>query len=117
MEIDTLKQTRSDLSQMQTTLEGLQKLTVKNNESSAEIAKTLFALQNRQIRDTDDIKKTLAKTNERIDAKFALLFKMFDQARQYVNQLVGQPQVAPQPPASFTPEVYPTAPAPSAPPL
>jgi chromosome segregation ATPase len=117
MEIDTLKQTRSDLSKVCTTLEGLQKLIVKNNDSAAEIARTLNALQNRQIRDTDDIKKTLAKTNERIDSKFALLFKLFDQARQYVNQLVGQPAMVPQPPATFNPEVYPPAPAPSAPPL
>ena len=123
LEVDTIKETRHDISSMRVALDalshGVNNLHTKETEHASEIINSLNTLRVKQSHDADEIKKTLAKTNERIESKFALLFKLFDQARQYVNQLVGQPQVIAQPQPSFNSELYPQGPmpAPSAPPL
>lgn len=121
LEVENIKESRQDLYHIRTGLDALTQgfthLQTKETERTTEIMNALYTIRAKQVQDAEEIKNNFSKTHEKIDLKFTILFRLFDQARQYVNQLVGQPPALPQPPASFTPHASPQMPAPSAPPL
>ena len=123
LEVDSIRDTKHELAQINNNINALSNTVVvfasKQNEHSQEIMGSVNALRAKQAHDAQEIKMSILKGSEGMEGRFAVLFKLFDQARQYVNQMVSQPQqpvANPQP--SYSPEYYQQPmPIPSAPPL
>ncbi len=98
---------------------------IRNAEHSNELIGVVNVLRVSQAQHAQEFIQAIKKNHERTETLFAGLFRLIDQARQYVNHLVGQQQQTPisQPPPPYSPEyvkqiqAQQALPAPSAPPM
>ena len=122
LEVDTIKEEKHKLDHIHVKLDTIaNKITTatgKQSEQTQEVMGSVNALRIKQAQDAEDLKKIINKGNETLETKFALLFKLFEQARTFVNTILSQQQAAVQtPPPPYNPEVYPQMQKPSAPPI
>lgn len=122
LKADTIKEKKHLLANLSLKVDAISNsvttLSGKLSENSHETNGSVNALRIKLAQDIEDLKRILAKANEAMENKFALLLKQFEQIRNSVNNLLSQQQaIAQTPPPSYNPEVYPQMPKPSAPPL